>query len=198
MTVSIAVQLADRYGQHHRQQLDERGELRSVGYVLSPIEYRHIQPATIPLDVDHESAIGSVEYLERTADLSLWAVAVADDDWLLTIHDVYASTSVVAMPDGTDIQLRGVALTHDPAGLGLRPASIIPGDFRRSDIRQFWSNRTPSRALFERAAKHVARRSRNDPIVIAGPKPITRHEAEKQHIAIWEDEYGRPMPAVLP
>ena len=196
MTVSIACQLADGLGQHRRNELNEYGELRSIAYTLSPIEYRHEQPKDIGLDLDHERQVGSVQYLERTADWSLWAVAVSDDDWLLTLHDVYASTSVLAMPDGTDIQLRSVALTADPAGLGLRPATIIPGDFRRSDVRCYWHNRTPSRALFERAATYVAHRG-NGPIRIAGPVPIPPRLAEARHIAQWVDEYDRPMAAPL-
>jgi hypothetical protein len=195
MTVSIALQLADRLGHHRRQYLDEYCELRTAYDTLSPVEYRHVQPADIPLDVDHDDRwIGSLEYIERTADGDLWGVAVADDDWLLTLDDIYASTYVRHRRDGTDIELLGVALTHDPAGLCLRKATLIPGDFRKYEVRGRWHNKTPSRALFERAAEYAARRGRG-PITIAGPRPITPREAEKRHVAIWEDEYGQRMAA---
>jgi hypothetical protein len=197
VTISIAVMISDSLGQHHRRQLDEYGELRSVGYTLSPIEYRHVQGRDIPLDLDHERQVGSVEYLERSDDMSLWAVAVAHDDMLLTVHTpVYASAGVLAARDGTDIELRSLALTHEPAGLGLRPATIIPGDFRRSEVRCHWHNLTPSRTLFERAAEHISHRHYGDPIVIAGPVPLTRREIEQRHIPAWVDEYGRPLPVV--
>ena len=85
----------------------------------------------------------------------MWAVGVTDELGLLTVSDpLYASTSVVAAPDGTDIELRSVALTCDPAGVGLRPAVLVCGDFRDSGFRSTWHNRTPQRPLLERAARH--------------------------------------------
>jgi hypothetical protein len=103
-----------------------------------------------------------------------------------------------------------VALTAEPAGIGLRPATIIAGDFRRGEVRRLWHNLTPSRALFERAAEHVARRRYGDWIYLADLAAVLPGVAPRDHIGEWrgghstvvdgrrvEIEYSAPYSGVL-
>lgn len=104
-------------------------EVRHEHYSLPASEYRHRQPSRIALDVDHRDPLdGQVELLELDEQGSLWAVATVADDALARVGSSMFYSPVVAHRDGTDIELRSLALTMRPGTVAQLAVVVVPGE----------------------------------------------------------------------
>lgn len=170
MTVTVYGVAADELGHcawDTEPALDADGYIqRGTSVCVSPAaNYRRSQPADIAVDWNHDGDdLGEIVYLERTAG-RLHAVAVADldvDD--LDNHaPLYWSTSTDATTRhgiDHDIELRSLAITRQPASIGLWPLAWIAGDIRSGAAN-------PARvSILRRAAAQVEYRWRHGPLVI--------------------------------
>jgi hypothetical protein len=174
--ITLVGQVTDALGHSEHRTLgwDGRTATETRRYSSLPaLEFRSIQPAHIEVNLRHQGpAIGEVVHLERTADNSIYAVAVVSGHPELvspTIPPQYWSGEVTATADRRDIELTGLGIVEAPAIRGLRPLEVLCGDVRDVAWRQTWHNRTPRRELLERAAATLQRRRTGDPIRITEP-----------------------------
>ena len=139
--------------------LEQRGglpELSKRYFVRAAGEYRSRQPETIFVDLEHDRVLGRVAYLERTAGVGLFAVAVIHDVTRLPVDgELFYSPATSAYINGavgTDITLDGLALVAKPGTVSQRPVSVIPGELR--DVARRPHLLGKSAALIQRAAAH--------------------------------------------
>jgi len=185
--ITVLGQIADALG--HIAQYDGV-EYRTRHHVVPGVEYRRRQADVIPVDLEHGEEVGTVEYLERRRDGSLWMVAVSPLNRLLTVDDpIRLSPSITVGTEPGDVELRSVALTFDPASVGLRPVVLVGGDFRSADVQQRWHNHTPAVDMLRRAAAYSKTRGWHAPLTIeAGPDAVVQTTN-----GAWFDDAGRPV-----
>lgn len=198
--ITLVGQVTDRLGhaEHRSYSWDGRTAIETRSYAaLASIEYRSAQAAHIAIDRDHHHGdLGEVVHLEWTADDSIIAVAVVDDlDELLTPSHppVYWSPHLRYRHGGHDIEIRSIAVTDDPATCGLAPLEVLCGDVRDVGWRARWHNRTPHRALLERAADAHLRRRWGAPITIVDPAGLAG--LTRVNDGLWLDRDGNPIPS---
>jgi hypothetical protein len=198
MTVTIVAMVSDKLGHAVHAATGMAGGTaieRRWATSAPTLDYRTSQPAHIAVDRDHDGrAVGEIVALERNADDAVFGVAVVHHhDELLAPSQppIYFSPSLTSRRDGTDIVIESIALTSDPASIGLRPAVVVPGDLRDAGLRARWHNRTPCRAILDRAAAAAQRRRLGAAIVIEDPTAAhpTRFDG-----GLMIDGRGNPMP----
>jgi hypothetical protein len=162
-TTTIFGPVVDRLGLAQARYLGDGGKgglpvLRTRSWATPSSEFRREQPATIPLNVNHDRAhpIGRVVHLERDTAERLIAVALVDGE-LDPELELYYSAEVDYLPGGTDVRLTGVALTDAPAGVGLSRVRALAGEF---DLYR-WSVNAHERELLERARASYHRGQHN-------------------------------------
>jgi hypothetical protein len=165
--------------------IDHRGAAHCERtYALHPAaEFRSIQPARIEVDLNHRGqAVGRVVHLERTADDTLWGVAVLDSiepSDLDAFGRSWFSATVSAERRGVhrrDIELRSLSITKSPAGVGLAPLRWLAGDIRRPEHRAHWTG-TP--AIVRSCAQALGHyRPSNEPIYIQGALPRVEYATD--------------------
>lgn len=132
-----------------------RLETRSWATAANGVRRR--QPSAV-LDIDHDRIVGRVVAYDLDAG-GLWATAICHDLDVLTDHEPWwYSAAVDYRSDGTDIVLTGLALTHKPAGVGLRPVELLVGELARTAHRSSWRLPTHTRERIERAARNADNR----------------------------------------
>jgi hypothetical protein len=114
--------------------LTRDGHLHGRSFACSADELRPTHPAAIPLNLGHDKSwpLGELVSLYRSRTSGdVWAVACADvPPWLLD-GPCYFSPEWTARPDGSDIELTGMAICTVPATVGLRskgPLAVFDGD----------------------------------------------------------------------
>lgn len=131
MTVTIVGLASDHDGLSAHRHLGWNGRAATLTrshHAVPLCEYRTVQPARIPLDIDHGQDVGDVRHLEADR-AGLWAVATAAVDELATLDGpIYYSPSLTMFDDYTDVEMRALALTCQPASIAARPVTIVPGD----------------------------------------------------------------------
>jgi len=103
---------------------------------------------------------------------------------------VYFSPELTCNRERSDVVIESVALTGDPASIGLRPVTVIPGDLRDAGVRATWHNRTLCRPMLERAAAACQRRH-GGAIVIEDPTAAARPTRFDDRL--WIDGRGEPV-----
>jgi hypothetical protein len=114
--------------------LTSDGHLHGRSFTCAADDLRPTHPARLSLNFAHERdwVLGQVISLYRVRSGDVWAVASGDDvePWILD-GPCYFSPEFTARPDGTDIELTGLAIATVPATVGLRskgPLAVFPGD----------------------------------------------------------------------
>jgi hypothetical protein len=205
MTVVVCGMVADADGLVHQQEFRWAGraaEVRQHYYRLPGTGYRKVQARDIPLDQNHSGKrVGSVLYLERQKNGSLWAVAEAEHNMLFAVAErdrLRFSPSIQSnrgsIEDGdSDIQLLALSVVPNPGSIGLPVITVLPRALDAGD----WPYRTRHRELLERAASyHRSRRyGRPGPLTIStAPDALTRYVDDYGRTAGWTDELGDPIP----
>lgn len=149
MKVTIIGRLADSLGLASKEHVDAEvvvgGHLRAwrsvQHYAVGAMEYRSRQPKYIGVDIEHDKVVGRVVHLERSAG-QLWLVGVLDEPERVPTECRFLSAAVTMDPNGTDVELTGVALTADPASIGAMPIVELAGDLRTA-TRGAWRLKSP-------------------------------------------------------
>jgi HK97 family phage prohead protease len=134
---------------------------------LSSLEYRSVLAPRVPCDLEHGPVLGELKFAERTRDDKIIAVCeidgsqVGEGPW-------YYSPSVTHLPGGADIALEAVAITREPASVGLGPIRAYPGDLRSAAAKTVYQDR--DHAVLKQAAAYDRAR-RGTPLVIQGKQP---------------------------
>jgi hypothetical protein len=199
MTVTLCGVVTDKLGQ------SEQISTRMVGNVavetrfyeaISSLEYRSTQPRA-EVNVEHRGqSVGEVVHYERNLDDAIIAVAVVrgHDELLAPRHPpVYWSVELRMLHGGRrDVQITGLAIVERPATVGLSPLTVIGGDVREVGTQVRWHNRTPHRALLERAAEAHRHRRPGGGLTIEDPTQTARQTRLDGGLLI--DGRGNPVP----
>ena len=185
MTVlTIAGTFVDRDGLLSQTEYGWNGRAATVHRTFSADpakKYRSTLASHIPVNIGHRGAdIGEAIHLEENGSGALTAVAVIEGPACLDLlrpsrGPFYWSPEIDIRGGGDDIELTGLAVTDNPAYIGLTPLEVHIDDVRDLGWRSRQSFLNPPR-LLERAAVSHRRRGLFDPIVIEGhtqaPEPV--------------------------
>jgi hypothetical protein len=140
-------------------------------YSCEPLELRSRQPRDLPVNVGHDWSrlIGTVRHLEVGAHPGeVWAVADIRDGQLPEEPELYFS--IEGRSGGRDgAVLSALAVTPRPAGVGLSPLRLFPGDVRGLPETETLRLRTTEpflARLLERARAATKRRRYGAPPVV--------------------------------
>lgn len=130
MTVTLIGQVATSKGFVEHE--DRAGDTH---YSRTPaVNYLRSQPATIPVHFTHDTSwtLGTVAYLERSRADGLLAIANIDSDIgeLLDDGPWYFSDRInfrAHQLENSDVTMRELSLTREPASSGTRPVRWSPG-----------------------------------------------------------------------
>jgi hypothetical protein len=186
-TIVVTGMLTDALGQAAYGSYGTRGRFQRAD-ALASSEYRYEQPARIAVNLEHRGReIGTVAALELDVDQRIWAIAeLSGVDHLLapSAGPLYFSPELLHR-NGTNVVIGGLAITQDPATIGLAPLTILPGDLRQAAEHMRCRRRPQLAARLDRAGDAQRRRR-------GGPIEITGRTAETEHRSAWpEDDENR-------
>jgi hypothetical protein len=199
MTITIVGALTDKLGHAEHRSTRMEGACaveRRTFEAIPSCQYLDSQPSHIGVNVEHRSKeFGAVVFLERDRRDAIWAVAVVSGrDSILapSAPPLFFSPELRLRSDGSDVSITGLAMVEHPATVGLAPLAGIPGDVRDVGFQVRMHNKTPHRALLERAARAHARRRCGAELVIEDPHAATR--TTKLADGYWLDSRGERIP----
>jgi hypothetical protein len=206
--------LADELGHAASEVLTQgpyRPELRRRAWASPALQYRSVQDAVIPVDLNHDGwPVGQLVYLERARG-RLWAVAHLQEhvtpavqvrvagETVSVEHPLYWSASRFEDEEDGSLLLESVALTPRTARVMAQPVKIVHGTLDYPGVTARWQLEPSDAGLLERAVQ--ARRERPDGALIV-------HDADEafryRHLegrlptdpevqmALAEQDYQRP------
>jgi hypothetical protein len=168
-TITVHGQILDRLGlarQVYPVADPKRGfDVRRRFWQTRPEELRHVQPPS-QLNIEHGEVIGQVLALERAPD-GVWATAICNETALLRDRRPwFFSAETDSNVDGSDVVIKGVALTRHPAQTMLEAVRVYAGDPRLPEDRRRWRLREPFASRLERAGVSMRHKSSSTPIVV--------------------------------
>lgn len=184
--ITLVGRVTDRDGLWRQGALSFDGSVarddRSFG-AFPAAEYRSTQPATIPVNVEHQGdAVGELVHIENLGGNLVAVATVSGCPWLLSNQraPVYWSAEISYRGDGRDIELTGLAVVESPAVVGMPALTVHPGDVRELGSK-VTAYRTPEQQLLKRAAAtHQRRRYRSgEPIRIEGHTEADHFEPDE-------------------
>jgi hypothetical protein len=196
MSTTLYGQISDELGHAlwTSYSFDGRFAERSITASAQPAQnFLTRQASVIYVDVGHDpdKTCGRLAYLERSYG-KLYGVAVISKDFDLpdSSSRLYWSAETVGRrrfgsPVHTDLELRSLAITANPAGVALAPLQSLRGSILCPEDRVRW--KSPPQ-LIRRACEFVREYRRGDPLTIAEPDAARaasagRHAAERSGFA---------------
>ena len=193
-------QLLSEDGLAYTQELVQgptRPELRTRGWRTPAGGIRREQRPDIYVDREHDGRpVGRVVHLEKH-DGDLWCVAEVDDTVSENVH-VQVGDDVVPVPHplffsaeawrdehDSDVVLRSVALTTNPARAGARPIRVMDGGLRE---RGSWHLTYWERQLLGGAYETRLRRRARSPLVVTGIDGYTVLPGRHGYDLVLDDE----------
>lgn len=149
---TVIMQVVDNLGQAAwLEERDAFGHRRCAEVGAQPAEdFAPFQPGEIEITLRHGGqVVGAVDYLERAPGGDLVAVAVLGCD-VEQVEDLYVSAEINRV--GDSYELVRLAIVGATSGVAAKPLIVLPGDYRKSADRGYWS-RPPE--VIVRAAEMV-------------------------------------------
>jgi hypothetical protein len=178
--ITIIGVLLDELGHGQRQEIVEGPDgwprVRTRSWSTSAAELRREQPSIIPICLGHDlrHTVGEVVALWRDRQGAAWALAQADADELLGYDgEIYYSAGYkhAGVEQRTDVRLRHVALTTEPAQVVRRPVQLLPGDLSSRLERGRWRLPEHLRERVDQAAEELRHRRAGQPLRVHDPPP---------------------------
>lgn len=175
VSLVLVGQLLTRDGHAQRRELAPNlREMRTLSWASPASALARVQPARIPLDIehDHSAEVGQVVSLFRSRNGDAWAVTTSGAERLADYPEpIYFSAQFASRLEPDNLILAGVALTTASASIAKLPIEILRGQLDSRYDRSRWGLSGIRQRVVQHAVQQVRERSRGEGLLVYDELP---------------------------